>query len=87
MLVFTLSLVTSCHYYNRAKDAVSYKSIKGRNANIMVNMGSNGIKEYKNATIIYSNTDASTVLIKTEEGKDVYIQGPAILEFNGQSQF
>ena len=84
--VLVLPLITSCYYYNRAKDAMSYKSITGRHANVMVTLAKE-LKEYKNAQIIYSDTDASTILIKTEEGKDVYIQGPAILEFSDESQF
>lgn len=66
---------------NKTKDDLSYKSVTGRIGTVSVTVAGQ-LKQFKNATIKYSETNSSTLLIHTEAGKDVYIQGPAIVEFN-----
>lgn len=62
-------------------DNLNYESITGEEGTILVKLG-DSLLTYKNATIVYSEADATTMLIKTEQGKYIYIQGPAIVELN-----
>jgi len=71
----------SCHYIERTKDELSYKSVTGRTGTVKTQIAGQ-LLEYKNATVIYPETNSSIILITTDSGMDVYIQGPAVIEFN-----
>ncbi|MEL7426358.1 MAG: hypothetical protein AAFN81_25410 [Bacteroidota bacterium] len=57
-----------------------YRSIVNRKANIYVSRAGEGIV-YENYWIKYSDSDATTLLIEDSSGKEVYIQGAAVIEF------
>ena len=67
--------------FGKLKDEnIDYISIVGRSGNVYVNRGSE-VVTYKNYRIKYSNSDAATLLIVGPKGQEVYIQGPAVIEF------
>lgn len=76
-----LSCKSGCAPYEAAEDKLNYESIIDATGNVTVKVG-DSTKVYNHATIVYSLTDAATLLLKTKEGKYVYIQGPAIIELD-----
>jgi hypothetical protein len=62
-------------------DNFNYESITNEKGTVMVKLGDTSLT-YQHATVVYSEADASTMLIKTKENKYVYIQGPAVIEFD-----
>jgi hypothetical protein len=79
ILVFTILITTGCGSCNKEWDKMNYTSITGRHGKVIAKIGETSFI-YDNATIKYSNSDATTLHIITENGKEVYIQGPAIIE-------
>ena len=63
------------------KDKFNYESIVNSTGTVTTKVG-DSTKVFEHATIVYSLTDASTILLKTKEGKYVYIQGPAVVELD-----
>lgn len=62
-------------------DNWNYESITGSKGTVYTKKGDIHTV-YDSVTIIYSEADATTMLIKTKLGKYVYIQGPAVIEFD-----
>ncbi|MET0392441.1 MAG: hypothetical protein ABW019_04835, partial [Chitinophagaceae bacterium] len=61
-------------------DNWNYESITNATGTVYVKLDS--VKIYKHAKVVYSESDATTMLIKTSEGKYVYIQGAAVIELD-----
>jgi|GEM_PF-6001458 len=82
ILIVLCSFIFSCGYYEKRKDeGINYRSIIGKKGTVKVTLGGEEI-EYKSYSVEYSDSDATTLLIKSPEGKYVYIQGFAIIEFD-----
>ncbi len=67
--------------FEATKDKFNYESIVNATGTVTVRVG-DSTKIYEHAKIVYSLTDAPTLLLKTKEGKYVYIQGPAVVELD-----
>jgi len=85
-LVLLLILLQSCNTKNSIgpieamHDNLNYEAISGSKGKVYVKWGEQPMI-YDSVTIVYSEADASTMLIKTIANKYVYIQGPAVIEF------
>lgn len=84
LTVLIISVVlSSCNFgfgpLEAEYDNLNYESITNAKGKVIVKFGDTPII-YEHATIVYSESDATTMLIKTNEGKYVYIQGQAIVE-------
>lgn len=64
-----------------AYDNFNYESITNETGTVMVKLGDQMLT-YENALIVYSESDTSTLVIKSKEGKYIYIQGPAVVELD-----
>lgn len=80
-----IAITTSCNSgwgpVEATYDNFNYESITNEKGTVMVKLG-DSVLTYKHATIVYSEADVSTMLIKTEQNKYVYIQGPAVIELD-----
>lgn len=86
LLSFIIIIVTvSCNVgfgpAEAAYDNLNYESITNEKGTVIVKLGDSAFV-YKHATVVYSEADATTMLIKTEQNKYVYIQGPAVIELD-----
>ncbi|MCB0651510.1 MAG: hypothetical protein KDC85_09570 [Saprospiraceae bacterium] len=82
MIVFSQLFFSGCGFIDKRKDeAFNYTSIVGKQGTVKTNLGGQLI-EYVNYTVEYSDSDASTLLLKSPEGRFVYIQGFAVIEFD-----
>lgn len=84
-IIFAFFL-TSCDdtrfsFLEAGHDKINYESITNSVGNVYTKIG-DSTKVYLHAKIVYSETDQMSMLIQTRENKYVYIQGPAIIEFD-----
>ncbi len=81
LITILLICLTSCGLIESKYDDLNYESITNEKGTVITKLG-DSLFRYDNATIVYSEADVTTMLIKTKFGKYVYIQGPAIIEFD-----
>ena len=81
LIYFTLwFLLSSCGRIEKTMDNFRYESIIGKIGDVHTTIGGKPF-EYKHMKVEYSDSDASTLLLKDTMGNFVYIQGPAIIHF------
>jgi hypothetical protein len=85
LILFTFFL-TSCDdtrfaFLEAGHDNMNYESITNSIGNVYTKIGDSTLV-YFHAKIVYSETDQMSMLIRTKENKYVYIQGPAVIEFD-----
>lgn len=86
LLMVLLSVFTSCkkgHWQKVKDERLSYRSIIDRTGNVYVNRAGTSIV-YEGYVIKYSDSDATTLLIESPNGDEVYIQGAAVIEFTDE---
>lgn len=85
LFAFAAFVLQSCDHsigvVEAAHDNLNYESITGSRGTVYVTRGKMDWV-YDSAKVIYSEADATTMLIKTKQGQYVYIQGPAVIEFD-----
>jgi hypothetical protein len=84
--VIAVLCLCACGEVDQFKDSsLSYKSITGRTGDVHV-ISADGKPvpgyDYPNATIVYTNANSMTLLIKDREGHEKYIQGFVVIDLH-----
>lgn len=69
-----------CGEVEKTYDSANYESISNEKVDIAVYSGGAVVRVFNNATVIYADSDSGTMLIRDENGKEVYIQGDLIAD-------
>ena len=78
--LFLLSFSScTCGDANKFFDEANYRSITREKGTVMTKIG-DSLLIYPGATILYSESNSSTLIILTKEKHKVYIQGPAVID-------
>ena len=81
ILILVLStFLMGCGMFEQIYDDSNYESLSNEKGTIKLFSGGQLIKEYKNATVIYSSANSEAVLFRNSDGKRVYWQGHMIME-------
>ena len=80
VIMATGLLFSACGGMEKIYDKQNYESLSNEKGTVQFYSGGKLVKEYKNATIIYSSSDTQAMFIETNEGRKKYLQGDIIID-------
>jgi len=69
---------SSCGNIEKAYDRQNYESITNEKGDLYMISGGDTVATYLNCKIKYADANSQTILIKTNDNKEIYIQGDVI---------
>jgi len=75
LFILSFLFLTSCGYIENSCDKSNYESLSNETGTIELYSGGVLIASYKNANIIYSNSDSDAIWFETETDSTIYWQG------------
>ena len=79
-LIIITFIITSCGAAEKIYGRQNYEFLTNEKGNVFFYSGGKMIKEYKQATILYSSADTQAMFITTREGRIIYLQGDIIID-------
>ncbi len=81
-LIIVLFLFSGCGFIEKFYEGANYESLTNERGTIECYSGGVLVATHKNAKIIYSDSDAFSLWIKTSSGNKIYWQGEALIDFD-----
>lgn len=81
LLVIAMMLMfSSCGVLEGLYDGANYESLTNEKVNVEIISGGKVLRTYKNAKVIYSSSDTQSLMIRTSQGVERFIQGDVDIE-------
>jgi hypothetical protein len=75
-------LLTGCGVLEGMWDGANYESVTSETGTINYYSGGKLVEQFKNATVLYANSDSQAMYIEDKRGKEIYLQGDVVMKID-----